>query len=275
MCAGRRAPPVPLRSLAPFQRPDLLGRRVAGANDLGRRRHRLRRVPRGLAKPTLDKRLATLAPTIAHVMKVCRCQVARRAAKALRCKRSLYAESVTYRPKTATLERFCIAPPSLIASSSKTGTASRYTAGNACGAPLAQVQGGDSEAKWNGVHGRKADRTGGSACFSRQPAARLPNPMCGRFFIRAGGRPSAVYSISRRSRFSCSPASSRRETEQTFFDHRLFAKVLRIISIVSGPQGPLTQFWPAIPESGGTNAQSLRPPHRHPPAGHSLHHRRR
>ena len=117
--------------------------------------------------------------------------MARRAAKPRRCKRSLYAESVIYRPKTATLERFCIGPPSLIESSPKTGTASRHTAGNACGAPVAQVQGGDSGARWNGVHGRKADRTSGAACFSCQSAARPPNPMCGRFFIRAGGRPSA------------------------------------------------------------------------------------
>lgn len=189
---GAASQKPPSASLAPFRRFDPLERRVAGANDPDRRHHRRRRVPRGLAKPTPDKRLATLAPAIAHVMKACRCQVARRTAKPLRCKRSRYAESVTYRPKTATLERFCIGPPSLIESSPKTGTASWHTAGNACGAPVAQVQGGDSEARWNGVHGRKADRTSGAACFSCQSAARPPNPMCGRFSIRACGRPSAI-----------------------------------------------------------------------------------
>jgi hypothetical protein len=57
-------------SPAPFRRFDLLERRVAAANDPDRRHHRRRRVPRGLAKPTLDKIMATLAPAIARIVKV-------------------------------------------------------------------------------------------------------------------------------------------------------------------------------------------------------------
>jgi hypothetical protein len=121
-------------------------------------------------------------------------------AKPLRCKRSLYAESVTYRPKTATLERFCIGPASLIESSPKTGAASWHTAGNACGAPVAQVQGGDSEARWNCVHGRKADRTGGAACFSL-PAGRQAgkSSVWATFFSRPGGRAGAITNFSPKS----------------------------------------------------------------------------
>ena len=151
--------PVPL-----FRRFDLLERRIAGANDPDRRHHRRRRVPRGLAKPTLDKRLATTGAGDSSRDESVQVPGGPAYSQTATLQRSLYAESVTYRSKTATLERFCIGPPSLIESLPQTGTASWHTAGNACGAPVAQVQGGDSEARWNGAHGRKADRTSGAAC---------------------------------------------------------------------------------------------------------------
>lgn len=65
---------------------------------------------------------------------------------------------------------------------------------------MAQVQGGDSEARWNGAHDRKADRTSGGACFSL-PAGRQAgkSSVWATLFSRPGGRAGAITNFSPKS----------------------------------------------------------------------------